>query len=93
MVDLSKPYEEFMQETQPNTEVRNADTQISMAPTMDEKTALEKLQTKDFIDTLRDYYSYRDGVAGVTTRGTTIFNEADDAVNPSLLPIKTFASL
>ena len=56
MVDLSKPYEEFMQETQPNTEVRNADTQISMAPTMDEKTALEKLQTKDFIDTLRDYY-------------------------------------
>ena len=79
MVDLSKPYEEFMQETQPNTEVRNADTQISMAPTMDEKTALEKLQTKDFIDTLRDYYSYRDGVAGVTTRGTTIFNEADDA--------------
>ena len=32
MVDLSKPYEEFLQETQPNTEVRNADTQISMAP-------------------------------------------------------------
>ena len=79
MVDLSKPYEEYMQETQPNTVVRNQNAQISMAPTMDAKTALEKLKDKNFIDTLRDYYSYRDGVAGVTTRGTTIFSEADDA--------------
>jgi hypothetical protein len=44
-----------------------------------EKLALEEIQSETFINTLRDYYTYRDGDSEVTLKGKKTFNKMDDA--------------
>ena len=77
MVDINKSYDEMMGETQPSIILNQ--NQIATTPTMSAKSALERLQDEDFIETLRDYYSYRDGKVGFNSRGRTVFAEADGA--------------
>jgi len=45
----------------------------------DEDDALEEIQTKQFADTLRDYYLFRDGDTEYTVRGVKKFNEMSHA--------------
>ena len=44
-----------------------------------QENALDTLTTKDFINTLRDYYEWRDGDSEFTTRGTYQIKGASDA--------------
>ena len=79
MVDINKSYEDMMQEDTTTTFRIPKPLQISDRPTMDASSALARLQDEDFIENLRDYYTYRDGATGVNARGITKFAEADSA--------------
>ena len=79
MVDINKSYEDMMREDTTTTFRIPKPLQISDRPTMDASSALARLQDEDFIENLRDYYTYRDGATGVNARGITKFAEADSA--------------
>ena len=44
-----------------------------------EEQALEEIKTKEFYDTLRSYYTYRDGDSEITSRGLNKFSEMSHA--------------
>ena len=44
-----------------------------------EEQALEEIKTKEFYDTLRSYYTYRDGESEITSRGFNKFSEMSHA--------------
>jgi len=44
-----------------------------------EAEALEEIQTKEFYDTLRSYYTHRDGKSEITSRGNNVFSEMSHA--------------
>jgi len=44
-----------------------------------EEQALEEIKTKEFYDTLRSYYTYRDGDSEITSRGFNKFSEMSHA--------------
>ena len=44
-----------------------------------EEQALEEIKTKEFYDTLRSYYTHRDGESKITSRGFNKFSEMSHA--------------
>ena len=56
MVDINKSYDEMMGETQSSIIINQ--NQIATTPTMSAKSALERLQDEDFIETLRCSHLY-----------------------------------
>ena len=62
------------------TDAISASTTISkLRKVTSEEDALEEIKTEEFYNTLKSYYTHRDGESEITTRGNNVFAEMSHA--------------